>query len=74
MQHTLLISYIILITVPHAIMVFHGDLMDLPRHQYTNIVQLNIGVVLFYLLTADWWLTATRRFMKRNPVCKTRSL
>jgi hypothetical protein len=68
MHHTLLISYIILVTVPHAIMVFHGDLMDLPRHQYTNIVQLNIGIVLFYLLTADWWLTATRLFMKRDAV------
>jgi hypothetical protein len=61
-----LISYIILITVPHAVLVFHGDLMDHARHQLTNILQLNIGVVLFYLLTANWWLTTTRlKFFQR---------
>jgi hypothetical protein len=32
----------------------------------TNILQLNIGVVLFYLLTADWWLTAMRLLVKRK--------
>jgi hypothetical protein len=62
----LLISYIILIAVPHAILVYHGDLMDLPRHQYTNIIQLNVSIMLFYLMTADWWLTAARRFLKSD--------
>ncbi len=61
----LLVSYMILITIPHAILVFHGDLMDHPRHQYTNIIQLNIGVVLFYLLSADWWLGAMRLSAKK---------
>ena len=65
MKSILLISYIILITAPHAVLVFHGDLMDHGRHQLTNILQLNIGIVLFYLLMADWWLAAMRLLVKR---------
>ena len=64
----LLISYILLITIPHAVLVFHGDLMDLLRHQFTNIVQLNIGIALFFLLAADGWLKAMRSFLKRDSV------
>ena len=67
-QRILMICYVILITIHHAILIFHGDLMDLRRHQYTNIIQLNIGVVLFFLLAADGWLTATRSFLKRGAV------
>jgi hypothetical protein len=64
----LLIFYLILITIPHAILVFHGDLMDLPRHQYTNIVQLNVGIVLFFLLAADGWLKAIHSFLRRDSL------
>ena len=49
----LLICYIIFITIPLGILIFHGDLMDLARHSYTNIIQLNLGFVLFYLFMAD---------------------
>ena len=59
-QKIFLAAYISLMVLPLAILVFHGDLMDHARHQYTNIVQLNIGVALFYLLATDWWLAATR--------------
>lgn len=59
-QNIFLASYIGLMVLPLAILVFHGDLMDHARHQYTNIVQLNMGIALFYLLATDWWLTATR--------------
>ncbi len=49
----LLIGYIIFITIPIGILIFHADLMDLARHLYTNIIQLNLGFVLFYLYMAD---------------------
>jgi hypothetical protein len=49
----LLVCNIILMTVPLGILIFHADLMDLARHSFTNIIQLNLGVVLFYLFTAD---------------------
>ena len=49
----LLVCYIILITIPLGILIFHGDLQDLARHSYTNIIQLNLGFVLFYLFMAD---------------------
>jgi hypothetical protein len=49
----LLVCYIILITIPIGILIFHGDLMDLARHSHTNIIQLNLGFVLFYLFMAD---------------------
>jgi hypothetical protein len=48
-----LMLYIMLITVPIGILIFHGDLMDLSRHSFTNIIQLNLGIVLFYLFMAD---------------------
>lgn len=67
-RRILFIFYIILVTIPHAILVFHGDLMDLRRHQYTNIIQLNIGIVLFFLLAADGWLKAMRSFLRRDSV------
>jgi hypothetical protein len=67
-RRILLISYILFITIPHAILVFHGDLMDLLRHQFTNIIQLNIGIALFFLLAADGWLKAMRSFLKRDSV------
>jgi len=60
MRMTLLICYIILITVPLGILIFHGDLMDLARHLFTNIVQLNLGIVLFYLFMVDILMTKMR--------------
>ena len=49
----LLIGYVIIIAIPLGMLIFHGDLMDLARHSYTNIIQLNLGFVLFYLYMAD---------------------
>jgi hypothetical protein len=48
-----LVCYILFITIPLGILIFHGDLQDLARHSFTNIIQLNLGVVLFYLFVAD---------------------
>ena len=52
-MRVLLISYMIITAIPLGILIFHGDLMDLARHSYTNIIQLNLGFVLFYLFMAD---------------------
>lgn len=49
----LLSGYLLWITVPLGLLIFHGDLMDLARHSYTNIVQMNVGILLFYLYMAD---------------------
>jgi hypothetical protein len=56
----LLVCYIILITIPLGILIFHGDLMDLRRHSFTNIIQLNFGVVLFYFFMADFLMMRMR--------------
>lgn len=57
----LLVCNIILMTIPLGILIFHGDLMDLARHSFTNIIQLNLGVVLFYLFTADLLMMKLRK-------------
>ena len=56
----LLVCYIILITIPLGILIFHGDLMDLARHSFTNIIQLNLGFVLLCLFMADLWMMKMR--------------
>ncbi|OGO02681.1 MAG: hypothetical protein A2Y72_07440 [Chloroflexi bacterium RBG_13_53_26] len=66
MTMILLICYIILITIPLGILIFHGDLMDLARHSFTNIVQLNLGVVLFYLFMADLLMMKMRMGNVKN--------
>jgi hypothetical protein len=48
-----LIFYIILMTIPLGLLSFHGDTLDVARHLFTNIIQLNSGFVLFYLFMAD---------------------
>jgi len=62
----LLTCYIILITIPLGILIFHGDLMDLARHSFTNIVQLNLGVVLLYLFIADLLMMKMRMDNVKN--------
>jgi hypothetical protein len=49
----LLISYIIFITLPLGLLIFHGDIMDLERHMFTNIIQMNLGIIMFYLFITD---------------------
>lgn len=56
-----LIVYIILTTIPIGMLIFHGDIMDLARHSFTNIIQLNVGVVLLYLFTADLLMMRVRK-------------
>ena len=56
----LLIGYIILITIPLGLLIFHGDIMDLERHMFTNIIQMNLGVLLFYLFMADMLMMKMR--------------
>lgn len=48
-----LIFYIILTTIPLGLLMFHGDTLGIERHSFTNIIQMNSGVVLFYLFMAD---------------------
>lgn len=59
-EKIILAASISLIILLLAILIFHGDLMGHTGHQYTNVVQPNIGASLFYLLATDWWLVATR--------------
>lgn len=57
----LLTSYIIFMAIPIGLLIFHADLMDLARHSYTNIIQLNLGFVLFYLCMADILMRKMKR-------------
>lgn len=61
-----LIVYIILTTIPIGMLIFHGDIMDLARHSFTNIIQLNVGVVLFYLFMVDLLIMRMRRRQHEN--------
>jgi hypothetical protein len=49
-----LILYIILISVPYGLFCYHGDPMEVDRHALSNIIRLNVGVVLFYMFMIDF--------------------
>ncbi len=56
-----LISYIILIAVPYGLICYHGDPMEVDRHALGNIIRLNVGVVLLYMLLIDLWITRVQQ-------------
>jgi hypothetical protein len=59
-----LILYIILITIPYGLLCYHGDPMEVDRHALSNIIRLNVGVVLLYMFMIDL-LINNMRILKR---------
>jgi len=60
----------ILLVYPHAVIVWHGDSMEVARHSMSNAVQLRLGIWLAILATTDLLL---RRHNTENKVAETTS-
>lgn len=65
----------ILLSVPHAWLVWHGDPMETARHNLTSFMQFSMGFVLLWLYVLDHWCAVragleeqSAEFRERRPL------